>query len=345
MEGELSISLEREPDFFAAAAVEGPRHHTVVARDTDSGRIVGLGSRSARRCYLNGRRTWLPYLGALRVDRAWRGNLRSMVQAYDFCRSLQAPDETPFCLTSIVADNRRARRLLEAGLPGMPVYRRAADMVTLAVPVRGRGSSSADARVESGDPSSLGEVEKLLADFGRRRQFHPVWTRADLVSRELTPGLEAGDFFFVMERGRAVACAALWDQREFKQAVVRGYSRRIAALRPLANLAAPLLALPRIPPVGGQVQSAFLSHLAVEEGREELLPALVAAARSAARRRGIECLLLGVAADGPLHSAVRGAFPARAYRSVLYLVHWDDEGAAAVGGLDDRVTHVEVATL
>jgi hypothetical protein len=344
MGGEVSISLEREPDFFAAAAVEGPRHKTVVAREVTSGRLVGFGSRSVRRCYLNGRPAWLPYLGALRVERQWRGRARKLAAAYDVCRALREPDEVPFCLTSIVADNSRARRLLEAALPGMPTYRRVAELVTLVVPARGRGPHARDARIQRADSSCLAEVEERLADFGRRHQFCPVWTRSDLESKELTPGLKAEDFLLVVEGSRVVACCALWDQRSFKQAIVRGHSRRLARLRPLANLAAPLFSLTRIPPVGARVESACLSHLAIDAGREDLLPVLVSAARAEIRRRGFDYLLLGLGADGALLGATARAFRSRAYRSVLYAVHWED-GAAAVAELDGRLAHVEVATL
>jgi hypothetical protein len=344
MEGEIRVSLEREPDFFAAAAVEGSRHDAVVARDLRDGRIVGMGSRSARRCYLNGRPAWLPYLGALRVERAWRGRPRAMAEAYDLCRQLRRQDEVPFCLTSVVADNIRARRLLEAGLRGMPVYRPVGETVTLAIPVRGRARRASGTTVERADASGLDEIVGLLARFGRRHQFHPVWEREDLLSGERTPGLAPRDFLLALEGGRAVGCLALWDQRSFKQAVVRGYSPRLARLRPLVNLLAPLLSLPRIPPVGGALQSAFLSHLAAEEGREDVLPALIRAARIEARRRGLECLLLGLAAPSQLLPAVAGSFGHREYRGVLYLVHWKD-GAAAAAEVDGRVPHVEVAAI
>lgn len=136
MFGEIGLSLEREPDYYRAAAVEGPRHTTFIGRDRETGRLVGMGSRSVRECFVNGRRRLLPYLGTLRVSRSWRGHRRYLAAAYDLCDGMRTPDEEPYCLTSIVADNRPARRLLGAGLPGFPVYRELETFITLAVPAK-----------------------------------------------------------------------------------------------------------------------------------------------------------------------------------------------------------------
>jgi hypothetical protein len=51
--GSISVTLEREPSFFGAAAVEGRAHQTVVALEQN--RIVAAGSISARHRFINGR--------------------------------------------------------------------------------------------------------------------------------------------------------------------------------------------------------------------------------------------------------------------------------------------------
>jgi hypothetical protein len=62
--GSISVTLEREPSFFGAAAVEGREHQTVVALEQD--RIVAAGSISARHRFINGQPMRVGYLGALR---------------------------------------------------------------------------------------------------------------------------------------------------------------------------------------------------------------------------------------------------------------------------------------
>ena len=69
MDGRIRIALEREPDSFLAATIEGEIHQVIAVRDRASGRLLGMGSRSVSDAWVNGRRTRLGYLSQLRVTR------------------------------------------------------------------------------------------------------------------------------------------------------------------------------------------------------------------------------------------------------------------------------------
>ena len=71
MPGWVELALEREPDFFAAAAATGGLSQTVVALENDT--VVGMGCRSVREVYLNGRAASLGYLSGLRLRQPFRG--------------------------------------------------------------------------------------------------------------------------------------------------------------------------------------------------------------------------------------------------------------------------------
>src|SRR5262245_30508944 len=53
-EGSISLSFEREPDYFKAASVEGPFHQTMVVFESGTGEIMGMGDRSVRPLWVNG---------------------------------------------------------------------------------------------------------------------------------------------------------------------------------------------------------------------------------------------------------------------------------------------------
>lgn len=345
MPGEISLSLEREPDYFAAAEVEGPRHQVIVARAPETGRLLGAGSRSVRECFVDGRPVLLPYLGTLRVAGEARGRLRLLRAGYALCRTLRQADETRYALTSIVEDNAVARRLLEAGLEGLPAYREVERLVTLVIPTSGwhGGRKWRSPRVGRGRGESLAAIAARLDCDYRRYQFAPRWRLDDLLSPIRTPGVEPGDFHVVEEAGQIRGCLAVWDQRPFKQTVVRGYGERLRRVRPIVNLAAPWTGAPHLPAPGGRVEHAYLSHVAVG-GDPGTLPALIASALDDGRARGCGCLVAGFSERNPLLRTVRRSFRHRAYRSVLYLVYWP-EGRAAAEALGDRPAHVEVATL
>jgi hypothetical protein len=146
----------------------------------------------------------------------------------------------------------------------------------------------------------------------------------------------------IRERGRIIACAAHWDQRSYKQVVVRGYSPLIARTRPALNLAFALMGRPHLPPVGRQFPLAYISHLAVDDEQPELALALIDELRCRCAGSGIEALAIGFTARHSLLGCIERRYPTRAYRSCLYRVDWP--GAPEIK-LDDRVPHVEAATL
>jgi hypothetical protein len=344
MDGEIRVSLEREPDALLATRVEGEPHHTIVARDLTSGAVVGMGSRSVWNAFVNGEPRRLGYLSQLRVDAAHRGRKRLLAAGYDLLHSLRSPGETPFDVTSIIADNAVARRLLGAGLPGLPTYREIGPFSTLVLPA-GRTRRAPDGvRIERGTRERMADVAACIERNRRRYQLAPFFSLDDLLSPERSRGLSPEDFFVAIADGRVAGCLALWDQSAFKQVVVRGYGPRLARWRPWINRLSPLLGTPRLPDPGHILPHAYLSHVAVEEDDPRLFQALAEAAHSEARVRGYAYVVIGLAGPHPWVPWLRRRFRPREYRSVLYAVHWED-GREAAEALDGRLPHVEAALL
>jgi hypothetical protein len=339
MEGAISLSLEREPELGLAAAVEGRRHVAVVARDP-GGSPVALATRTVRTAFVDGEPAQIGYLGQLRVLPELRGNLRVLRLGTSLLRGCRRADELPFDFTSIVSDNLRARRLLEAGIDRLPAYQPIGEMVTLAFATARAPRRAALVR---GSIERLPEIAAFLRADGARRQLAPCPTVADLASTERARGLAPRDFLLAEQDGRLVGCGAIWDQRGFKQAVVRGYAPHLRLLRPLLATVGPALGLPRLPPVGTALASAFLAFLAVADDDRAVFDALLDAALVEARARRLELLALGLAADHPLLGAAQRR-PHRAYRSTLYAVD-AGQGTAPGAALAGRPLGPEVATL
>ena len=287
MGGWVSLSLQREPDYFRAAASEGDTHQAVILREQSSRQAVAMFSRSVRDAYLNGEVARLGYLGMLRVSAPYRHKIRRLRQGFQALRRLiHDPRETPVYLTSIVEDNHAARRILGANLKGMPTYREQQRFCTFAlIPSRRYGKLADTAAVERATRFDLAEIAACLQRNYRGCQFAPYWTAEALRSERRCPNLSPGDFYIVRDKGHIAGCLALWDQSSFKQSVVHGYQPPLARLRPLLNLAAPALRLPRLPPVGAALRQVYLSHLAVDGGDPDILRALIAAALSEAATR------------------------------------------------------------
>jgi hypothetical protein len=338
----VSLSLEREPDSRLAGSIEGDLHETIVARERRSGAVAGIAARAVRDVFVNGGVSRVGYLGQLRIDPRFRTRRALLDAGFEFCRRSQG---SLLHLASVVADNAPARRLLSRKTAGWPRFDALDTLVTLAIPSKRRLSKGMPAGVElqRGSRERLGEIVDCLQRNGRRYQFFPRW-KSEHFDSPRTRGLTPADFTLAIRGGQVIGCVACWDQRAFKQAVVRGYSGTLGRWRPILNALGPLVRMPRLPPAGNALQFSYLSHVAVDDDDEPTLIALVDAACVRARASGLEYIALGLPARSAALGAVTRAFAHRRYESLLYAVCWP-EGEALVASLDGRPANPELALL
>ena len=199
MPGRIRVRFEREPSYFAGCA---PDTQVLVARD--GVRVVGVACRTIRRLYVNGVAEDVGYLGQLRVDPAYRGQLLT-ARGYRVMRELHEQHPARGYYTTIVDGNAQAEGVLVHRSRGaMPRYRFLEKLYTLAFGVRRQRL-----RFESGGESR------------RTPNLFPAYPpEGEIIT---TP---AGS-------------AALLDQRAFKQTVIDGYDRVLSLLRPLLRLPKP----------------------------------------------------------------------------------------------------------
>jgi hypothetical protein len=353
--GQISLSLEREPNYFADAGLPGETKQAVVARD--GGLLICVGCCTIRKRFVNGAPRRTGYLSSLRLDARHAGRFDILRRGYEFFRELQSDNPADYYLTSIAVDNHRARKFLERGLVGMPLYECIGEFVTLLIPTsgcnRGKKTGNPDCAAAGEDgkgwdeglaaSSVANDLVAFLNECNTASQFAPCWSADELIAlRGL--GLQTSDFRLMRHCGRTVACGAVWDQRNFKQTVIQDYAPWLAIARPAFNAFARLTHQPRLPVVGETLANAFVSHLATRPDKTNLMTELVEQLRSLASWRGIELLTLGFAANDPRLAEARGRFRSREYRSRLYVVRWPGIGGAA-RELDDRCLAPEVALL
>src|SRR3984957_20413968 len=320
MSGDISLTLEREPDYFADANLPGETKQTIIARM--GGTIACMGSCSIRQRFVNGAPYRVGYLGGLRLDARQAGRFDIVRRGYQFFRETQSPEPADFYFTSIAADNARARQFLESALPGMPLYEFIGEFVTVLLPV-GRSSHSGQCDGSlPGDPKTVfpitGEFINCLNDCNRQFQFAPCW-EVETVHALQTLGLRPEDYCTLYEENQPIANAALWDQRGFKQIVIRDYSSKLTMARPILNFLA-RFGGPRLPALGEKLANGFVLHLAVESDRPALMAALMRELNRMGASRGLEYLTLGFDARDPRLAIVRSKSRCREYRTRLYVV-------------------------
>src|SRR5215469_4843109 len=88
MSGRISLSLEREPDYFADTQLPDETKQTIVAYG--DGNLLCLGSCAVRERFVNGAPQRVGYLGGLRLDSFQAGRFPVVRRGYEFFRQLQS---------------------------------------------------------------------------------------------------------------------------------------------------------------------------------------------------------------------------------------------------------------
>jgi hypothetical protein len=348
--GAISLSYEREPDYFRAAAADGTFSQTILGIENETGQCRGMGTRVIQPMYVNGMVQPVGYMSHLRMDLLVQWGLslaRWVARGFQKFRELHADGRAPYYLMSIIADDAPARRLLTAGLPGMPQAREYARMFTYVVAPRhikptfplpnGIG-------LERGTSAHISEMIACLERYGRRRQFCPAWTSENLFDISQTPNLHPEDFLLAVRDSHVVGCLALWDQTPFKQTVVRGYQGNMARWRSAINILARFIDIPHLPPVGASLSYCFASHLAVADDDPRIFQALLRASYNETIRRGFDYFTIGLAESNPLRAGLTKSYLHITYRSQVYMMAWED-GLDAIAQVDGRVPGLEIAKL
>lgn len=283
---------------WADIAIErdlGPDDWAVIAEE--EGDVVGIYTASVLPVHVDGAPTQLGYLGGLRVKAEHRRRIRHLREGYASVPKL-APAQVPWWFTTIGAENTVARRLLEAGVRGLPAYHFRGEYETFALPTsRGRRHG----------------IWRRGADVALHNELASRFQCSPVLSEEIVD--RAGDFF-VCDGG----VAALWDQRAFKRIVARRY--RWPSLVPFYNAYARLFRRVPLPPEGGALDHTFIAFFAMESPTAAAIEDLLSHCRT-------PVATIGMHAENPLREIVQ-RFKPLSTRSRVYGVSFD--GSALPNG-------------
>lgn len=261
--GLISLATTREPNYFAAGdqlgreqaviAYEGPQAGEHAAAALDS-KAVGMCYWREHSVHVNGRSRTAHYLGGLRVLPSHQRRLSILKGGFAAVRQ-HGPQAPALWYTSIAVENANARRLLEAGLKGLPRYLPLGRVVTLAIPTaRHRAVASAGYWVRVA-PDQLQQWCDAHNQYAASADLSSAVDAAYIQKIGATPYAHWQD-------GAMVATLALWPQDTFKQLRVMRYGAPLKQLRPLVNAWARLTRGAPLPSSGHALDASFVAFWA-----------------------------------------------------------------------------------
>jgi radical SAM superfamily enzyme YgiQ (UPF0313 family) len=342
MPGLVQVAYHRDPNLFEGIKVEGHTNQVIIGRDTESGQVAGMGSRSVKPAYLNGQCSTIGYLSGLRVVERYRGTIH-LARAYEQLRMLHRDGLTPLYLSTVVEGNASA--LAFRGRRGrLPAYHdigrfRAIAVSLDAIPTR---SNHNGLELNPATDSELPRIVEFLNLHGPRRQFFPRYSMDDFARGGLLRGIRPADIMTASRDGALVGVVSAWDQREFRQSVIARYPSWLRVIRPYWNLAAKLARRPGLPAIGTRINGFYLSLVCVA-GDDPMVFAHLVNAVMRARKGTNSVMLAGAHERDPLAQTLLD-LPHLDFSSRLFVVCWED-GESDLGALDARVPYLEIGAL
>ena len=344
MEGDLSLCIDRAPDFFALNRLEGDRWRVAVVDGRDGCPIACVAT-AERRAWVHGRSATIVYAGDLKVHPEFRDtHTADSLERFVRDRAREAAgDSTPILLTVLAGNGAMERRA--AGPRGLPRLHRFATLHSFAIPLLWRRrppTGAPDLRVSHATSGDLEEMAELWSAVAPTRQFAAVLD-ADSLARwiEAAPGLEVSDYLLARDGGgKLLGLVAMWDQQAIKTLRVLRYSPALSLVRAAVTTLARFVGATAPPPIGEPLRYASAVHLCVPMDRPDVLRALVMAAYS--RLHGSGRVFMNVALDSrdPLVGALRGLL---ATPTAIHAYATMPSGAWSGAPLDDRPLHFETA--
>jgi N-acetylglutamate synthase-like GNAT family acetyltransferase len=302
MAADISLLLERDPDFFALGRARGDAQTLVVESD---GTIFGCVSTWRRRGWLATTPTDFGYFGDLRIhpDYRRRGGGRGLARAVT---DQIAPLPPSVTLTTVASGNRAMDALVTQFAQGRTVKRLARFTSWQLLPIW-RLATPAALEIGPAEAGDENQLTDLLDDFHRLRNFAPVFSNGGLRSLVgCSSGMALSDYLIARRRGRIVAALAVWDASAVKRTRVVGLPLGLRGMFAMGRALSHLAPLPPFPAPGDMLRFRFIRHPAYRDGEQDALAGLVRHAVNAARSRRDHFILFTCADDDPLRSSVEG---------------------------------------
>lgn len=345
MKGNISVSFRREPNYFVGCQVQGESFQILKCTEKTTGKIIALGSRLITTKFINGKPEKIGYLADLRVNLDYR-KTTLLARGYRFLKQLHEANPVPLYYSVILDGNTAALKNLVGGRAGLPQYR---DLGLILTPAIHLDFPKPDIKIpgvtfQRATREQLPEIIAFVNNWYSQKQFAPYYRLEDF-DRPRLLGLRAEDFYVgLTSDNRIVATAAAWNQRDFRQTHIEGYTRQLTAIRPFYNLLAKLTPLKPLPAVGAKVPYFYLALVAVENNDVDIFRGLLRwLYRDRLLTDNSHYFIAGLHEEDPLAAILKE------YRRIeaagrLFAIHYRD-GEEFSLKLDGRIPYIEMAAV
>ncbi len=324
--GEISLAMEREPDYFLGARIQYEQPETYVCRDRSNNRIAACFSIGKRNVFLNGRKTLLRYYSDLRIDPEYQ----KASLLFNICLYLKEHVVLPegFSQTIVFADNQIMNALIDSRShkrlrPIVPFYISYGQYITHTIAIRKRKNfkNSLHVVVRQAQKEDISIMQRFFDGEARLKQFYPCYDFSKL-SKDYYYGLTPESYFLAFEKNQLVGLVGIWDQKDVKQTRVVKYSNRLKFLKPFINALSSTYGGFLLPDEETKLNAVMLHAIVIKNNSAKIFRHLCKTVYEYSQEKNYEYMICGLDEQDSLNEVFKG-YMKREVRGTCYLVSYD----------------------
>lgn len=338
--GSITLTFEREPNFFAGALVSCEHEHVLVAEDLNTpGVLIAMVDIGLRRQYIDGKVEAVRYLHDLRVAPEARGG--KALRALFLAVADHTKTQEEWMEAVILEENLIPLGIIDRGRSWLPNFYPGGRVITSLIPAQKRKTVLANNLTIRAATTGDATLLQQLWNEASHRQGFPLYNVNDLLAGNgYYQGLKITSYLIAFINGKAVGTVGMWDQKPFKQTRVTRYTPWLAVSRLPYNLYSMLFGGIHLPPPGNCFDYLTLHSLTIDHDNPEVFKALLdyVIEHYLQPKQGMVC---GFFDNHPLEAALE-AYKRQKLYSRHFLISYQQDPSESQSS---TVRHVEIARL
>jgi hypothetical protein len=310
MHGELVLSTQRSPDYFALFEMQ--RGTTEIWVHEERGQLDGMGAIHIREGWLEGQPCRVGYLGDLRARFSARRG-RGLARFYGpILEEAAERHGVSAFLTAVMATNAAALQALvkrKASRIAQPHYALLRRFSAVSIQfMLGRKPRPGVFTVRRATPADVPAMAALLDADHRARPFGYRYDLGELEHRLAHwPGMTVERGYLAFDRsGRLVGCTSTWDPAAVKRYRVMAYRGGMRWVRLGFDALATLVGAPRLPAPGQDFRYFYLCNTSIAGEDPAIFRALLEHVYADYHGQGFHFFTLYLGEEDPLAPALKG---------------------------------------
>ncbi|MBK7426551.1 MAG: hypothetical protein IPI60_05725 [Saprospiraceae bacterium] len=265
--GNIAISLEREPNYYAGVQIQCEEPEVFVVYDSAANLIWAVFNIGKRRVWHQNNVVSVRYLSDLRIHPAkQKGSLLLRISGH-FCK-LCSQENLP-AQTIVFEDNDRMLHVVEKlkqmkGSSNLPFYHFAGKLITHLFGFKPHYFDKGSYQVRRARTSDIASMQLFFNLESSKINYAPYYDFASLHAPYYS-GIQIEGYFLAFQNEQIVGICGTWNQISIKQTRIVSYSKLFRKMKPLYNMLARLTGWSKLPQEGSVLHTLNLHCIFVSD--------------------------------------------------------------------------------